>query len=147
MEQNTAKSFFTLEEQRLIIQAIREVELRTSSELRFHIDTETDLTALDRAAYLFKKMKMHKTQARNGVLIYMSVRNKLFAIIGDVGIHQYVKDEFWQECKEDVLMQFKANNFCKGITDCISKVGDALQRHFPYQKDDSNELPDEISFD
>ncbi|PVX51788.1 TLP18.3/Psb32/MOLO-1 phosphatase superfamily protein [Balneicella halophila] len=147
MEENTAKNFFSLEEQKKIVDAIKKVELRTSSELRFHIDTHTELTALDRAAYLFKKMKMHKTKARNGVLLYMSVQNKLFAIIGDAGIHQYVKDEFWNERTEEVLADFKVSNFCQGVVSCILKVGDALQKHFPYQENDVNELPDEITFE
>lgn len=147
MEQNTAKNFFSLDEQKSIVLAIREVESRTSSEIRLHIDTETNLKALDRAAYLFKQLDMHKTEARNGVLLYMAVKNKHFAVIGDAGINFYVKDAFWTSCKEEALAAFKAGNFCKGIINCIATVGNALQEYFPYQKGDKNELPDELSFD
>lgn len=147
MEQNTAKNFFSLDEQKRIVLAIRQAELKTSSELRLHIDTETNLNALDRAAYLFKQLGMHKTEARNGVLLYMAVKNKHFAIIGDAGINYYVKDEFWATRKEETLSAFKAGNFCYGIIACIKKVGDALQEYFPYQEGDKNELPDELSFD
>lgn len=147
MEQNTAKNFFSLDEQKRIVLAIREVERKTSSEIRLHIDTETNLKVLDRAAYLFKRLDMYKTEARNGVLLYIAVKNKQFAIIGDAGIHYYVKDAFWTNCKEEVLAAFQAGNFCDGIVSCIAKVGDTLKVHFPYQDDDKNELPDELSFD
>lgn len=147
MEQNTAQNFFSLEEQQQIVQAIQTVELKTSSEIRLHIDTKTKLKALDRAAYLFKQLGMHQTDARNGVLLYMAVKDRLFAIIGDAGIHSCVKETFWTECKEEVLTEFKSGNFCSGIVSCILKVGHTLEKHFPYQKDDKNELPDELSFD
>ncbi|PID88657.1 MAG: hypothetical protein CSB03_00225 [Bacteroidia bacterium] len=147
MEQNTAKNFFKKEEQEKIVRAIQQAESQTSAEIRLHIDTKTKLTALDRSAYLFKQLDMHKTAARNGVLLYMAIKNKQFAIIGDAGIHQYVKDEFWENCKEEVLAEFKNGNFLKGITECITKVGNALKEHFPRQVGDKNELPDELSFD
>lgn len=146
MKEKTAQNFFSKEEQNKIVSAIQKAEKLTSSEIRLHIDTQSELAPLDRTAYLFKHLKMHKTTARNGVLLYLSIKDRQFAIIGDAGIHCHVKDAFWERCKEGVLAQFKAGNYCKGITDCIELVGSALQKHFPYQDDDQNELPDEISF-
>lgn len=147
MEQNTAKSFFSESQQTSIVATIKEVERNTSSEVRLHIDTHTKLKALDRAAYLFKQLNMHKTKARNGVLLYMSIQNKSFAVIGDAGIHHFVKDAFWNTCRDEVVTAFRKGNFCDGIIDCIKKVGVELQQYFPYQADDKNELPDELSFD
>ncbi len=146
MKENTAKNFFSEEEQKKIVKAIQEAEKQTSSEIRLHIDTHSELKPLDRTAYLFKHLKMHKTAERNGVLLYLSIKDRQFAIIGDAGIHLHVKDDFWESCKEGVLAQFQQGNYCKGITDCIETVGDALRKYFPYQNDDENELPDEISF-
>lgn len=146
MEENKAKNFFNKDEQNEIVKAIQQAELQSSAEIRVHIDDKTKLTALDRSAQIFKQLKMHKTQARNGVLLYMSIENKYFAIIGDAGIHQFVKDEFWANCTEEVLQEFKKGNFLKGITDCIAKVGNTLKQYFPYQTDDENELPNELSF-
>lgn len=146
-ENKTAQDFFSQQEQKLIVEAIQDVELKTSSEVRLHIDTETKYKALDRAAYLFKQLDMHKTEARNGVLLYMAVKNRYFAIIGDAGINYHVKDSFWEKCSSEVLEEFKKGDFCKGITNCLLKVGKELQEHFPYQEGDKNELPDELSFE
>lgn len=147
MERNTAKKFFSLDEQKRIVLAIQRAERKTSCEIRLHVDTQTNLHVLDRAAYLFKQLDMHKTEARNGVLLYVAVKNKEFAIIGDSGVNYYVKDAFWTECKEEVLPAFKAHDFCEGIIACIEKVGNRFQEYFPYQEDDENELSDELSFE
>ncbi len=49
---------------------------------------------LDRAAWLFKKLGMHKTAERNGVLFYLAVKDRKFAIIGDAGINAKVHAGF-----------------------------------------------------
>jgi hypothetical protein len=62
-----ASSFFTKEQQAQILASVREAELETSGEIRVHIETSLKGDVLDRAAWLFKKLGMHKTAHRNGV--------------------------------------------------------------------------------
>jgi len=50
---------------------------------------------LDRAAYLFAKLGMQKTDRRNGVLFYLAVKKPRFAVIGDKGINAIVPENFW----------------------------------------------------
>ena len=52
---------------------------------------------LDRAAWVFKKLGMHKTAERNGVLFYLAVDDRKFAIIGDAGINAKVPAGFWDD--------------------------------------------------
>ena len=89
---------------------------------------------------------MHKTEARNGVLIYMAVKDHRFAIIGDAGINQKVGDDFWDSTKEKMLEQFKKGNLTEGLVEGILSSGQVLKKHFPYQSNDKNELSDDISF-
>ena len=42
--------------------AIKEAEKATSGEIRVHIETISDGDVLDRAAWIFKKIGMHKTE-------------------------------------------------------------------------------------
>ncbi len=141
-----AKYFFTSQEQQQITQAIREAELNTSGEVRVHIENRCSGDVLDRAAYIFKQLNMHRTKLRNGVLFYLSVNDHKYAILGDVGINQKVPDTFWDEIKEEMAGLFMAGNLADGLTGGIRKAGEQLKTHFPYQKDDVNELSDEISF-
>ena len=101
---------------------------------------------LDRAAYVFEKLEMHKTKLRNGVLFYIAIEDRKFAILGDAGINMKVKENFWEEITNDVIEKFMDKLFVEGIANGIIKAGEQLKQHFPYQTDDVNELSDEISF-
>ena len=78
-----ASSFFTKEQQAHILDAIKEAEKETSGEIRIHIETSLSGDVLDRASWIFKKIGMNRTEERNGVLFYLAIRNRKFAIIGD----------------------------------------------------------------
>lgn len=130
----------------MIVEAIKQAEHNTSGEIRVHIEKKCKIDVLDRAANVFAMLKMHKTELRNGVLFYLSVEDRKFAILGDVGINIKVPENFWDSVKNTVLEQFKQGNQTEGLIQGILMAGEKLKAHFPYQKDDVNELSDEISF-
>jgi uncharacterized membrane protein len=142
-----ASSFFNKEQQDLILSAVKSAERSTSGEVRVHIESSFKGDVLDRAAWIFKKLGMFKTAQRNGVLFYLAVEDKKFAIIGDAGINAKVPDGFWESVKELMQKNFKEGKFTEGLSEGIILAGEQLKVHFPYLKDDINELPDEISFD
>ena len=143
----SAKDFFSGEQRDDIKQAIMNAELDTSGEIRVHIDSKCKGEVMDRAFEVFKKLKMHDTGLRNGVLFYLAVKNRKFAIIGDKGINEVVPEDFWEELKSDMLDAFRKGNFTDGLIDGITRTGTHLKQHFPYKTDDVNELSDEISFE
>jgi uncharacterized membrane protein len=142
-----ASSFFSKEQQAQILAAVKEAELATSGEVRVHIETSCKEDVLDRAAWVFKKLGMHKTVERNGVLFYLAVADRKFAIIGDAGINAKVPAGFWDEISALLQKNYREGKFAEGLSDGIILAGKQLKSHFPYSKDDVNELPDEISFD
>ena len=141
-----AKDFFTSQEKDDIRQAILLAELDTSGEIRVHIENTCDGDVMDRAAYVFKKLGMAKTKLRNGVLIYLAIRNRKFAIIGDSGINKVVAPTFWDDIKHTMLNHFREDRFIEGLSFAITAAGEQLKKYFPHQIDDVNELPDDISF-
>ena len=142
-----ASTFFSKEQQEQILTSVKEAELETSGEIRVHIETSHKGDVLDRSAWLFKKMGMDKTAERNGVLFYLAVSDRKFAIIGDAGINAKVPAGFWNEISELLKKNFKEGKFTEGLSEGIIMAGDQLKTHFPHRLDDINELPDEISFD
>lgn len=142
----SARLFFTKEEQQNIVAAIKEAELNTSGEIRVHIENHCKEEALERAAEVFYDLKMNHTAARNGILFYLAVKDRKFAIIGDEGINKEVEHDFWNDIKDEMISNFKENKFAEGLIVGILKCGDKLKEYFPYQNDDVNELSDEISF-
>lgn len=141
-----AKDFFNEEDRKQIVDAIKNAELNTSGEIRVHLDKTCNEDVLDRAAYWFEKLQMHKTEQRNGVLFYLAHEDHKFAILGDAGINQKVDDNFWDDIKEQMVTAFKIGEFAKGMSEGIIECGKQLKKHFPYQSDDVNELSDDISF-
>ncbi len=137
---------FTPEERKRITNAIEEAELDTSGEIRVHIENHCKGEVLDRAAFLFKKLKMHQTLLRNGVLIYLALKDHQFAILGDAGINEKVPEGFWDDIKDKMLKHFREENYTQGLEEGIRDAGKQLKEHFPYQKDDINELKNDISF-
>ncbi len=139
------EDFLTKEEEQEIVQAIVVAENNTSGEIRVHIEEHSEKSPLERAQEVFFKLKMDKTKDRNGVLFYVCVADKKFAIIGDEGINNVVDANFWNSTKEVVIANFKEKNFKKGLVDGILKAGEQLKSYFPFQSDDVDELSNEIS--
>jgi uncharacterized membrane protein len=139
------KKFFNESEKKRILAAIKEAETETSGEIRLHLESRCKGDALHRAVAVFDKLKMHDTHLRNGTLIYLAVADRKFAIFGDKGINQVVPDNFWQDVKEEMRKYFAENKFVDGLVTGIGHVGLKLKEYFPYQEDDVNELPDDIS--
>ena len=141
-----AADYFSEEQQQQIKNAVKQAEQLTSGEIRVCIDSKITGDAYTRAIECFHQLKMHETKLRNGVLIYIAIENKQFAVIGDSGIHQHVHQTFWDNLKDEMIPFFKEGNFTGGLLHAIAQTGNALVKHFPYQKNDSNELADDIIF-
>ncbi len=138
--------FFSNDQKKLIRQAIADAEMDTSGEIRVHIERHCKADVLDRGAYLFEKLGIHKTEKRNGVLFYLAVDDHKFAILGDAGINAVTPEDFWDDIKEKMQAEFIEGRFAEGLAWGIRSAGAQLKEHFPYQDDDVNELPDDISF-
>lgn len=139
------EDFLTKAEEQEIVEAIGKAEKDTSGEIRVHIEKENTIAPFDRAMEVFRNLQMENTQERNGVIIYVAVKSKHFAIYGDKGINEKVGIDFWDSTKEIMQNHFKNRNFKQGLIDGILKAGEQLKTHFPFQDNDTNELSNEIS--
>lgn len=137
----------TASEKEEIQECIRLAELKTSGEIRVHIDKKCDIDPFEKAITIFNKLKMYKTRDRNGVLIYISFSDRKLAIIGDEGINSVVPTDFWESTKNELIFRFKRNEFAQGIIDAVNEAGKQLQQYFPVKSDDKNELSNEITME
>lgn len=137
---------FTTEQKSKIVEAIKSAEKNTSGEIKVHIEKTCDIDVLDRAAQVFESLELHKTKLRNGVLIYLAIESKTFAILGDSGINAVVAKGFWDSTKDIMLAHFKKGEFTEGLIQGICSAGKQLKQYFAYQSDDVNEISDDISF-
>ncbi len=133
-------------EQLKIKQSIEWAEKATSGEVRVCVESKCATDAYERAIVCFYDLKMEATALRNGVLIYVALNDKKFAIIGDEGINKAVPLDFWNSTKKLMVDKFKNNELAEGISVGIIEAGKQLKKYFPNQADDINELPDDITF-
>lgn len=139
------EDFLTKAEEQEIVSAIGIAEKNTSGEIRVHIEKQTSIAAIERAVEVFHQLQMEQTQDRNGVIIYVAVKSKQFAIYGDKGINEKVPSDFWDKTKDTIISHFKKGNFKQGLIDGILNAGEQLQKYFPYDEGDTDELSNEIS--
>lgn len=140
------KEFIGKDGEQQIVQAIKAAELDTSGEIRVHIEGRCNADPLQRAVYIFNYLKMFRTKARNGVLVYVAVESRKFAIIGDAGINRVVPENFWDGIKVRMGEAFSRGEYPGGIAEAVRSAGEQLKKYFPYTSDDVNEQPDEISY-
>jgi len=144
---NNAEDYFTPHQKSVIVAAVKQAEKQTSGEVRVFIESKCSyVNAIDRAKELFDKLDMHNTEERNAVIVYVAIKHRQLAIFGDAGIYEKVGQKFWDEQLKEMLQYFNREDFVEGIATVVSEIGEALHQHFPYQKNDVNELPDDIVF-
>lgn len=139
------EKFLSQNDEAEIVEAIQWAEKNTSGEIRVHLEKETSIAAIDRAMEVFHFLEMTKTKDRNAVLIYVAVDSKKFAIYGDQGINDKVGDAFWNSTKDIMQNHFKNGSNKQAFIDGIKEAGTQLKNYFPFEKDDTDELPNEIS--
>ena len=134
------------EQQLRIVEAIVKAEDCTSGEKRVHVEPKCKTDPVSRAIKVFNRLEMYDTAARNGVVIYLAYQSRACAIVGDVAINEVIPAGFWDGILADMKAAFSSGLYTEGIIAAVEAVGKALSQYFPYQSDDVNEQPDEISF-
>ena len=142
---SNVEDFLTQIEEAQIIDAIRIAEKNTSGEIRVHLEKSSDKNPLERAKEVFYFLKMDETKNHNGVLFYVAVDDKKFSVLGDEGIDNVVSKDFWESIKDAVIKQFSQGRYADGLKEGILETGKKLKEYFPYNLDDKDELPNEIS--
>ena len=139
------REFLSKLEHDRIVQAIGEVESKTSGEIRVLIERgKLKSDPLQAAQSKFHRLGMHKTRERNAVLIFVAPRVHKLAVVGDNAIHEKCGDEFWQRAVERMRMHFQNEKFSDALIEAIEEIATVLESHFPKTSDDTNELPDDV---
>jgi len=135
-----------------ITRAIKTAEARTSAEIRVHLERRVPRrlfrrfpNVLSRAQHVFRRLGMHKTAERHGVLVYLAVEERRLAVVGDEGIHGRVGDRHWNRVRDLMLEKLRENAPRQALERAIEELGQALAEHYPRRPDDRNELSDEVS--
>ena len=144
---SNAITILNREEDRRVVEAIKQAELNTSGEIKVHIENHCRGDVEERSLVVFNRLKLNETKLHNGVLIYLAARDHKFAILGDEGINKVVEDGFWNDVKDLMMNHFKEGRFADGLEQGIQRCGEKLKNYFPCQSNNTNEIPDDISYE
>lgn len=139
------RTIFSPEELAELESAISEAEGHTSGEIRIHIERFCS-DPVERGRELFRDLKMDRTAEQNGVLFYIAIESRKFAILADKGIRSRVPADFWEGISNLLRGEFQQGHLCAGLRTVIQVAGHQLAAFFPHRSDDVNELPNAISF-
>ncbi len=140
------KSFLTHQQIASLAEAIQSAEEHSTGEIRVHIDSNTEARDAETAFEVFRRLCMNNTADRNAVLFHVNFEKKYLTIIGDIGIHEKVKQSYWDKLHDYITGEFAKGNYYKALESAILKTGLELKRHFPVTGENPNQLSNEITF-
>jgi uncharacterized membrane protein len=136
----------TPEDQNRLLDKIARIEKHSSGEVRIHVADRRVRDPLREAHRVFTSLGMSATRRRNGVLVFLSLPSRKFAIVGDEGIDRVTPADYWDDLRDRLAAHFAAGRFCDGLLEILDRVEAVLAEHFPYERGDVDELPDDISY-
>ena len=139
--------FIPSEGQRRIADAITAAERHTTGEICVHVTPRCRGNVMKRAVKTFNRLHLYTTKRRNAVLIFIAYEDRKLAILGDTAIHEAVPEGFWDGEVEELTNYLKAGRPVDGLCAIIARMGERLSEYFPGERDDENELSNEVTFD
>jgi uncharacterized membrane protein len=141
-------SVFRSEDLDAIAAAVRRAEMLTTAEVRVHMErgVPAGRETLGRAQEVFRRLRMHRTRQRNGVLVYLALEDRKLAIVGDAGIHAQVGAAYWEGVRDLMVGHLRAAAPREAVVRAVEELGRALGQHFPRGPGhDPDELANEVS--
>ncbi len=127
-----------------IVAAIQEAERQTSGEIRVYVSNKKHGDVQAAAVRCFQRLKMEQTAERNAVLIFIVPKSRQFALLGDEGIHRHLASGVWEAVAREMSDSLRIGTASVAVEEAIVRLSQELARHFPYRKNDRNELPDDV---
>jgi len=100
---------------------------------------------VDRAAHqAFHQLRMTHTEAATGIMIYVSLFERMVVIVADKAINDRHDAETWNGVRDLLITGLKEGNATQGFVNAVKECGSILKADFPIQPDDTNELANEL---
>ena len=98
-----------------------------------------------RAAEQFLAKNLHLTRERTGVLIFVSLDERMAELIADEGIAQHVEPHVWDKAMAALSEGLRRGEPAAGFAAAVGLCGDVLAEKFPVRPGDNpNELRDAV---
>ena len=92
----------------------------------------------------FRARGIGATRANTGVLIFVSLPDRIAEVVADSGIYAKVSPDHWATTVTALVDGIKAGSPGRGFVDAIGLAGAVLAEHFPPETDNPDELPNRL---
>jgi putative membrane protein len=98
-----------------------------------------------RALEQFVAKNLHLTAERTGVMIFVSLGERMAELIADEGIASQVEPKVWDQAMAALVEGLKRGEPAAGFAAAVGLCADVLAERFPADPDDNpNELADTV---
>lgn len=108
----------------------------TSEVRRHHVE--------ERAGAVFLRHNLRRTRTGTGVLIYISLQERMAEVVADSAIAARVPDDKWDHLQELVQASFNLQHPVDGVFRAVEYAGEILEEHVPASGEPANELPNRV---
>jgi len=98
----------------------------------------------DKAAMAFHRFRVRRTAAATGVLIYLSLYERLLWVVGDDAVSEKVDPEVWDGIRDGMIDAFREGRAAEGLVAAVKASGKVLAEHLPADADNPNELTNTV---
>lgn len=107
-------------------------------------DSDEIAQVFRRARLEFDELRIHHTQARTGILIFLSAMEHRCVVLADEGIAAKLPPETWQGVVDKVIGGIKRGQAGDGLVAAIEECGSLLAKYFPLAGGAKNELANDL---
>ncbi|WNO53928.1 TPM domain-containing protein [Stakelama saccharophila] len=97
-----------------------------------------------RAVALFRASAEKRTETRVGILLYLSLEERMAEIVADEAIHKRVASERWGDAMAALVEHVRAGDTAAGMAAAVEEMATILRAEFPKSDGNPNELPDRL---
>jgi putative membrane protein len=96
------------------------------------------------AGHVFVSRRLASTRDRGGLLIYVSLAERLVVVLGDDGVMKAAGQPFLDGLRDLAVSRLREGKRVEAFTDTLKAAGEKLAGLIPLQKNDANELPNPL---
>lgn len=100
---------------------------------------------VERAAWqAFARFRVGRTAAGTGILLYLSLFERMVCVLGDDPIAAKLDQKTWDEVRDTIITGMRGKRAAEAVCQAIARSGELLSQHFPRQAGDVDELSNEL---
>lgn len=92
----------------------------------------------------FYLQRLHETEGRTGILIFVSVAEQYVEIIVDTAVADVIDNHVWNKTVEEFIHHMRNGDIAKGFESTIEQCRQIVWEHFPAPQGRPDELPNHL---